>query len=217
MNLNKQVYFISGIDTDAGKSYATAMLAKLCSQNKKSVITQKFIQTGQDPALISEDIITHRRLQGIELLQEDHNKTTCPIIFRLPASPHLAAKEENTIINIEIIKAATEKLIEKYDIVLIEGAGGLTVPVGQNYLTADYIVENNLPLILVATAKLGSLNHTLLSLEYCKNRHIDIAAVVYNTHISTNKTITNDTAEFIKQHLAQNFPQAKFIEMTTIL
>lgn len=210
MKFDKKIYFISGIDTDAGKSYAVAMLAKMVGEG---VATQKFIQTGQDPTLISEDILTHRRLQGIEVLPEDLDKTTCPLIFKLPSSPHLAAREEGVEIDTKIIEQATQKLLQKYKTILIEGAGGLTVPVREDYLTADYIADHKLPLILVVSAKLGSLNHAFLSLEYCKNRKLDLVAVVYNTAIATNDIITRDTQKMIEKYLSQNCPQADFLVM----
>lgn len=213
MYFDKKIYFISGIDTDAGKSYATAMLAKNAIS---TVITQKFVQTGQDPTQISEDILTHRRLMGVELFEEDVDKTTCPIIFRLPSSPHLAAREEGKVVNIGFIERSTEILASRFDLVLIEGAGGLMVPVTESYLTADYIVDHKLPLILVVTAKLGSLNHALLSLEYCRNRGIDLAAVVYNTHISTNDIITADTAKMVQGYLGAHYPAAQFVTLDTM-
>lgn len=214
MKFSKKRYFISGIDTDAGKSYATALVAGMVSGR---VITQKFIQTGQDPAEISEDILTHRRLQGIPVLPEDLDHTTCPLIFKLPSSPHLAAREEGKVIDISAIERSTERLLERYDTVLIEGAGGLMVPVTENYLTADYVVEHSLPLILVVSAKLGSLNHALLSLEYCRMRSIDVVAVVYNRHISTNDIITADTASMVKGYLSIHYPTAELLYMDTQL
>lgn len=212
MKFDKKTYFISGIDTDTGKSYATAMIADLI---EGQVITQKFIQTGQDPADISEDILTHRRLQGISVLPEDLDRTTCPLIFRLPSSPHLAAREEGKVIDISVIERSTERLLERYDTVLIEGAGGLMVPVTASYLTADYVVDHSLALILVVSAKLGSLNHSLLSLEYCRMRSIDVVAVVYNRHISTNDIITADTESMIRNYLSVHYPTAEFLYLDT--
>ena len=85
-----QVYFISGIDTDAGKSYATGYLAARLMKEGKSVVTQKFIQTGNTG--FSEDIDLHRRLMGIGPLPEDIDHTTAPVIFSYPASAQLAAR-----------------------------------------------------------------------------------------------------------------------------
>lgn len=213
MNLKKGSYFITGIDTDAGKTFCTAHLANLLSASGHSVITQKFIQTGCDSADISEDILEHRRLQNITPTPQDIDHTTCPIIFRLPASPHLAAAQENAIIDLSIIDQATLKLASIYDTVLIEGAGGLLVPITEDFSTADYIISRNIPTILVSSARLGSLNHTLLTLEYCRQNNIHIAAVLYNLYPSTNEIIQNDTRSFVTRYLAKHYPQAEIIDV----
>lgn len=86
----KGVYFVSGIDTDIGKTVATGMLAKQLLQQGKSVITQKPVQTGcQD---IAEDIAVHRKIMGIPMQEADEQRLTMPEIFSHPASPHLAAR-----------------------------------------------------------------------------------------------------------------------------
>lgn len=87
------MYFISGIDTDAGKSYCTAYYACQLIGSGKRVITQKFIQTGNIG--YSEDIDLHRRLMGIGMTEEDREGLTMPEIFSYPCSPHLAARIDN--------------------------------------------------------------------------------------------------------------------------
>lgn len=86
--------FISGIDTDAGKTYATGWLAKNYMDKGLSVATQKFIQTGNKE--FSEDIEAHRKIMGIEMLPEDIDHTTAPIIFNYPASAQLAARIQDS-------------------------------------------------------------------------------------------------------------------------
>ena len=109
--------FISGIDTDAGKTYATAWLARKFMDEGKSVITQKFIQTGNTDE--SEDIVAHRRLMGIEMLPEDNEKVTAPIIFTYPASAQLAARIDGKEIDVNLIDRSTKILTDRYDVVLI--------------------------------------------------------------------------------------------------
>ena len=86
--LKKGIYFISGIDTDAGKSYATGYLARCLNENGVKTITQKFIQTGNTGR--SEDIELHRKIMGTGLTEEDREGLTMPEIFSYPASPLLA-------------------------------------------------------------------------------------------------------------------------------
>ena len=218
MKFSKGSYFITGIDTDIGKSYAVAFLAKAVIASGLSVITQKFIQTGCDPKDVAEDIITHRQLMGVELFPEDNDHTTCPVIFRLPSSPHLAARQEGTTVDVELITKSTEILKAKYDVVLIEGAGGVMVPIEGDYLTIDYVTDNKLPTILVTSARLGSLNHSLLTLEQMRLKGVDLSGVVYNMYGADCETIANDSADYIKRYLDQHFPEAWFdvMEINTI-
>ena len=119
--MQKQVYFVSGIDTGIGKSIATGLYAKELAAAGCRVITQKIVQTGCQG--IAEDIQTHRRLQGIGLTEHDRNGSTCPYVFAYPCSPHLAAEQEQRPIDLKTIDAATQTLLQSYDTVLLEGAG----------------------------------------------------------------------------------------------
>ena len=210
----KGVYFISGINTDVGKSIVTGYLAKKWMNEGINLITQKFIQTGCDS--ISEDIITHRKIMGIDILDIDKDMTTCPIVFTYPSSPHLAAEIDKREIDFELIKKSTQKLRSMYDLVLIEGAGGLHVPLKDLYTTIDYIQENKLPLILVTSPVLGSINHTLLSLEVCLNRGIEVAAIVYNKYPDAGEYITADTLNYLKMYRDKYIPNCEIIEIPKI-
>ena len=205
----KNIYFISGIDTDAGKSYCTAWYARELMQRGLRVITQKFIQTGHTGH--SEDIDLHRRLTGTGYLPEDKEGLTMPEIFSYPCSPHLAARIDKRPIDFGKIERATRELSHRYDTVLVEGAGGLMVPLTEDFLTIDYIAEKQYPLIFVTSGKLGSINHTLLSFEAIKNRDIALDTVLYNLYPTVeDKTIQEDTMKYIKQYLSKHFPGTKF-------
>ena len=93
----EKTIFVSGIDTDAGKTYCTAWLANKLRAEGRSVITQKFIQTGCTG--ISEDILKHREIMGIEPQEVDKDGTTCPYVMTYPASPHLAAEIDHVVID----------------------------------------------------------------------------------------------------------------------
>ena len=205
----KNIYFISGIDTDAGKSYCTAWYARELMQRGLRVITQKFIQTGNTGH--SEDIDLHRRLTGTGYLPEDKEGLTMPEIFSYPCSPHLAARIDKRPIDFGKIERATRELSHRYDTVLVEGAGGLMVPLTEDFLTIDYIAEKQYPLIFVTSGKLGSINPTLLSFEAIKNRGIALDTVLYNLYPTVeDKTIQEDTMKYIKQYLFKHFPGTKF-------
>lgn len=208
--MKKNVYFVSGIDTDAGKSYATGFLARELNANGKRTITQKFIQTGN--VGYSEDIDLHRRIMGISHTEEDREGLTMPEIFSYPASPHLASRLEKRSIDFQKMECATLELSNRYDIVLLEGAGGLMVPLTEELSTIDYIVQKQYPLIFVTSGKLGSINHTLLSFEAIRNRGIVLDTVMYNLYPTMeDKMIQEDTMNFIRTHLEKHFPNTKFM------
>ncbi|WP_289825909.1 dethiobiotin synthase, partial [uncultured Duncaniella sp.] len=100
-----KAYFVSGIDTDAGKTYVTGYIARHLMDTGKRVITQKFIQTGN--VGFSEDIELHRRIMGTGMLPEDIDHTTAPVIFSYPASAQLAARIDGKEIDLDVIDRAT--------------------------------------------------------------------------------------------------------------
>lgn len=208
------VYFISGIDTDAGKSIVTGVIARTLHQQGVKVITQKFIQTGCRG--ISEDILKHREIMGITPQEVDQDGTTCPYVMTYPASPHLAAEIDHISIDMDKIDQATKKLSALYDVVLLEGAGGLYVPVTRDYMTIDYIQEKKHPLILVTSSKLGSINHSVMSLELCRIRGIDLRYVVYNDFPNDSEWIKNDSITIIRQYLDRYFPACELLELPMI-
>ena len=173
------VYFVSGIDTDAGKSVVTGLLARSLRKRGVNVITQKFIQTGW--VGISEDILKHREIMGIEPQPVDKDGTTCPYVMTYPASPHLAAEIDKVTLDMERIAASTRKLDALYDMVL-----------------------------------LGSINHTLMSLELCRMRGIEVACLVYNRFPNDSEWITNDSITIFKHYLEQYFPSTALIEIPVV-
>lgn len=206
-----EAIFITGIDTDAGKTYATAYYARMLMKLGLRVITQKFIQTGCSGT--SEDIEAHRRLLCSDILPEDRLGLTAPIIFTYPASAQLAARIDGKEIDLGLIGRSTEELLDRYDRVLIEGAGGLFVPITDDYFTIDYIVEHKLPVVLTVNSRLGSINHTILSLEAIKSRDIDLIAVIYNKHFDNDDEIAADTKAFVARYISRHFPSTEFIVM----
>ena len=176
--MKDNVYFVSGIDTNIGKSYATGYLARKWNEAGIRTITQKLVQTGNED--VSEDIALHRRLMGTGWLREDDERLTMPEIFSYPCSPHLAAEIDRRPIDFDKIERATQTLSGRYDAVLLEGAGGLMVPLTRDLLTIDYIARHHYPLVFVTSGRLGSINHLLLSLEAADRRGIRLHTLVYN-------------------------------------
>lgn len=208
--MKENILFVSGIDTDTGKSYATGYLAKQYNDKGCHTITQKLIQTGNMGH--SEDIDLHRRIMQWQPTDEDRKGLTMPEIFSYPCSPHLASEIDNRPIDFDKIGAATRALSERYDTVLLEGAGGLMVPLTRNYLTIDYIADKGYPLVFVTSGKLGSINHTLLSFEAIKQRGIRLHTLVYNLYPKVeDTTILTDTLRYLSDYLKKHFPQTELV------
>jgi dethiobiotin synthetase len=189
------VLVVSGIDTGTGKTVATGHLARRFSAEGLRVITQKIVQTGCEG--LSEDIAVHRDLMGMDLQEVDLDGTTCPYLFRFPASPHLAASMEGRTIDLMTIRRSTFMLQKRYDLVLLEGVGGLLVPLTPELLFADYIRDAGYALLLVSSSRLGSINHTLLSLEACATRHIPVRGLIFNRFFDADQAIAADTRNVI--------------------
>lgn len=204
----KQI-FISGIDTDCGKTYITGLLAYHMIKSGINGITSKLVQTGCTG--IADDIIEHRKIMEIDVLDEDKNKLTCPFVYSFPASPHLSAEIDQRPFDLEKVSEAFCSLRQKYELVLTEGAGGIAVPLTNGILSTEYAKKNHLPLILVSSSKLGSINHTLLSIDYCINNNIELKTVIYNQFPNDNKQIANSSFEFLKEFLAKNHSEIRLI------
>ncbi len=194
----KKIFVVSGIDTDIGKSVVVGCIARGLLDEGYRVITMKPVQTGCKD--VSEDIVLHRRYMGQGLFEEDKNGLTCPYLYKKPCSPHLAAHIEQRPIDKEVINDAAAVLQKRYQRVLIEGAGGLFVPLNEDLLFIDYLNEHHWPVILVTGPRLGSLNHTLASLEALSSREIPVAGIIYNTYQATDATICQDSLEMMQRY-----------------
>lgn len=211
--MDKETIFVTGIDTDAGKSYATGWLANRIAATGRSVMTQKFVQTGNEGR--SEDIELHRRIMHRDMGAEEY-ALTAPMIFTYPSSPHLAARVDGREVDIKAIDEARKTLEERYDTLLVEGAGGMMVPLTERYLTIDYITDRRLDVALVTNAKLGSISHTLLALEAIERRGLNLRYLLYNTHFDTDPVIAPETRSYIRNYVAEHFPAAEWLDVPSI-
>ncbi len=205
------VLAVGGIDTGIGKTYMTGLLARALLQQGKRVITQKIVQTGCEG--IAEDILEHRRLMGIGVQDADREGLTCTTVFRYPASPHLSTRLEGTEVDLHRISLSTLALQQRYDLVLLEGVGGLLVPLTPDILFADYIRDAGYELLLVTSPRLGSINHTILSIEACQHRGIVLRGLLYNCFQEIDKLIADDTRAFLGRYLAKAGCAAPIIDL----
>lgn len=151
--------FISGVDTGIGK---TLISSWICLHTGYSYF--KPIQTGN---LDTTDTETVKSLSNCHTFPEAYS-------YKLPASPHVAAAQENDEIDISKIQ------IPNSENLIIEGAGGLMVPVNDKFMMIDLIKKFDVPVILVINPRLGAINHALLSIEALKNRGIKILGIIFS-------------------------------------
>lgn len=166
-------FFITGTDTGVGKTFVTLLLARQLLAVGVDVGVMKPISSG--PAKNSDALLLKKALKLKEPLDLIN-----PIRFKQPLAPYSAAKMGNRKLKMGKIFKAYKKLCAKHDLVLVEGIGGALVPITKNYFVVDLIKELHLPVIIVARAGLGTINHTLLTIEALRRRKIKIAGVILN-------------------------------------
>ncbi len=194
--------FITGTDTGVGKSVVTGLLAKYLREKGHKVITQKWIQTG---SCIPADINLHLKIMGVsKSVIKNYLNYICPYVFKLPASPHLAAGFEKKRINVFKIKKSFELLSAKFDFVIVEGIGGALVPVNEKRLVIDIANELGLSVLIVAQNKLGVINHALMTIEVLKHRKMKILGVLFNNCKGENKLVLKDNPDIIRKITGQN-------------
>ena len=188
--MSGKVFFVSGIDTGIGKTMATGLMARSLAAAGHDVITVKLVQTGG----------------GIRF-PEDGEGLTAPQIFKFPSSPLLAAALEGRTVDVEAISRAVRECAARHEIVLVESAGGLDVPLTEDMLSVDLAAREGWPLVLVSCGRLGSINHTLLSLEAAKARGMRVAGVVWNWCDGADPEIDADSVETTRRYLSRwGFP-----------
>ena len=175
MNDLPKAVFITGTDTGVGKTVVTAALAALL--RGKGLVTGviKPFQTGTELDGLSDAEFIYKFLGRDCVLSE-----VSPCRLRTPLSPYRAAEIEGVGIPLEDIIERTRDYISRNDVTLIEGAGGLGVPITESYMMADLAVDLEAPIVIVARPGLGTLNHTVLSLEYARQRGAEVLGVVIN-------------------------------------
>lgn len=179
-------FFITGTDTCVGKTYVTKLLVESLRAEGKYAVGFKPISCGD------RDDATILAAASGNLAIDEVN----PLHFSSGVAPHVAALLENkTIYPAEII-ASYQAISEKYDPVIVEGAGGWEVPITESYFVSDLAKDLNLPVILVAANRLGALNHILLTLAAIQAKGLKCAGIILNqledemdTPMITNKGI----------------------------
>ena len=199
--MREKIFFVSGTDTDVGKTVATGMMCRALAAAGRDWISVKAVQTGCEG--FPEDLAAHRRIAGCGMFPEDAEGLTAPQVFKFPSSPLLAADLEGTAVDVDRIARCVDECARRREIVLVEGAGGLCVPLSADLLFADFAAARGWPLVLVASGKLGAINHALLSIEAARSRGMEIAAVLVNSFPETDPRLFADALSAVRRGLAR--------------
>lgn len=191
--------FVTGTDTNTGKTVITGLLAKYILERGRSVITQKWVETGSVSGY-SFDVERHLQIMKKDKpSMEKYSSYIAPYVFSAPCSPHLASRMENKKINVNKIKRSFKLLSAEFDFVIVEGTGGLLVPFDGKNLIADIVKNLKLAVLVVAKNKLGAINHTLLTLEALNRRNIDVLGVLFNNSFDSPERVIKDNPRIIKK------------------
>jgi len=165
--------FVTGTDTGVGKTVVACALARALRARGADVGVQKPVETGVGPGG-PLDALALRAAAGADDPLDD----VCPEARVLPAAPAVAGEAEGRPIDLGRIRSAYARLRARHEILVVEGAGGLLVPLAGPFTMADLAAELGLPLLVVARGSLGTVNHTLLTLEVAAARGLPVAGVV---------------------------------------
>lgn len=172
-------FFVAGTDTDVGKTVSSKAILDALNMKGLNTAAYKPVAAGSEDkgeGVQNSDAIHLRSVANVELSYEEVN----PYALLLPASPHIAAKAENVVIDYSVLSQGLAALKAKSDVVLVEGAGGWRVPVSKDDCLSTWVKQEKLPVVLVVGIKLGCLSHTMLTAEAIQHDGLEIIGWVAN-------------------------------------
>ncbi|MFP6616646.1 MAG: dethiobiotin synthase [Candidatus Hydrogenedentota bacterium] len=175
-------YFITATGTDVGKTIVAAGFLRYLRSTGINAITMKPAQTGAekiDGNWSAPDLQVHWKAANLSFTPEEQ-ALMAPYLYEPACSPHLAARMAKRYPDIDHILDCAQKLNEKYDCLLVEGAGGIYAPLTETETMLDLMKAFNYPVILVSHRGLGTINHTLLSIEAIRNAGLTLHGIILN-------------------------------------
>jgi dethiobiotin synthetase len=199
-------FFVVGTDTGVGKTTISVGLCAAFAERGVRMAAMKPCETGT-----GDDAQRLLQATGRELDLSLVN----PYRFPLPAAPEVAAKQVNVSIELAPLEAAYRALAKDADLTLVEGAGGLLVPLADGVTMADFVLRLALPVLLVARTRLGTINHSLLSIEVLRQRGLPILGVIFSRTRRQIGPEEGDTIETIVRHAkVRSFGMLPFLSPT---
>lgn len=176
--------FITGTDTDVGKTVVAAGLAMALKDRGLKVGVMKPVATGC--VGLEKRLVSYDAAYLMEAAENEYTGLLSPSRFRNPLSPNVAATLEKREVDLKHICKAYRELQKHYDYIIVEGIGGLMVPLANDYFVANLVREFELPLVVVARCGLGTINHTLLTIDAALVRGFEVKGIIFNRMPTTN-------------------------------
>lgn len=199
-----QTFFVTGTDTDVGKTICCKALLQAANIQQFSTLAYKPIAAGCEwinGKLSNEDARVLQATSSIKMSYDAIN----PITFELPIAPHIAAELEKKSIDMSLLSKGLNKLqVLPADIIIVEGAGGWRLPINDQQMLSDWVMEQKLPVILVVGMKLGCLNHAILSYETIINDGLQVVGWIAN-QLQTDMPFYEDNITYLTNRI--NAPQ----------
>ena len=199
--MKPKVIFITGTDTGVGKTIVSAGLAAAFKRKGVDVGVMKPVATGavrKNNRLVSSDAEFLKKAAKVN----DENYLVNPYCIDLPLAPSVAFGLRKNKISVDKIRDCLEELLNRHELVIVEGIGGLSVPIYKDYLVADLIKELNAPLIIVSRNGLGTINHTLLTVNKARDFGLEILGLIFNNPTKIKKDISQKTNPRIIKELS---------------
>jgi dethiobiotin synthetase len=189
--------FIAGTDTGVGKSIVAAGLAAALKARGIDVGVMKPVETGCSKSIPRDSALLKEAAKV-----EDELNLINPYRFERPLAPLVAAQMERKKINLKRLKSCFQELEKRHQFLIVEGIGGLLVPLTLQHFTFHFARLFGLPMILVTRANLGTINHTLLSLKWATSQELEVIGVVIN-NLNEKQGLAEDTNPQILQRLME--------------
>jgi dethiobiotin synthetase len=184
--------FVTGTGTEVGKTVVAAVLARSLASSGHEVAVFKPAVTGLEEDGEPDHALLRRAAGSVQSAEE-----IAPYRYRPPASPHLAARLAGEEIEPERLVEAAQQAAEGSDVLVCEGVGGLLVPLSPDYLVRDFAADLGLPVVIAAAPGLGTINHTLLTIEAARGAGLDVLAVVLTPWPETPSPVEQSNRETI--------------------
>lgn len=197
--------FVTATDTEVGKTFVSGLLVRSLLQKGIKTGYFKPVASGcqlDGGSLLSDDLLYMERFVDCKM----EHKLHCPVRYAKPLAPLAAARFEGRPVSLEKIWESFSLLKQRYSCLVVEGIGGVMVPLKEDYLVLDMMAHMDLPALVVCRPGLGTINHTLLTLQAIKSRGIPIVGFLTNGHKEEN-----DEAALTSPNLITKFSQVPFL------